>query len=52
MIGFLFIALHAYMMYARTKGIIRETQDIVVRVNSLEELLRIDKELDGSVIDG
>ena len=39
-------------MYAMTNGIIRDTTDIVLRVNSLEQLFEIVRELWRSAVDG
>ena len=39
-------------MYANTKGINRDTIDMACRVNSLDELLRIDSDDDTSKSDG
>ena len=39
-------------MYAMTNGIIRETTDIVLSVNSLEQLFEMVRELWRSAVDG
>ena len=39
-------------MYAMTNGIIRDTTDIVLSVNSLEQLFEIVRELWRSAVDG
>lgn len=39
-------------MYAMTNGIIRDTTDIVLRVNSLEQLFEMVRELWRSAVDG
>ena len=39
-------------MYAMTNGIIRDTTDIVLRVNSLEQLFEMVRELWKSAVDG
>ena len=39
-------------MYAMTNGIIRDTTDIVLSVNSLEQLFEMVRELWRSAVDG